>query len=161
MLGLARDGVLAARPSRISNRCFFNLPGLNAGSNSSQSSGLTRYKESKVLPCVLESQPISCAVFMTVFRFSQRQMYDVVKDVKSYPTFLPYCLGAVVSSSRELANRDLLMLATLTVGIFPFKVSYESKVTCRPCEFVKVSIGQLYHYPRKPPISPWSPGRSS
>jgi len=74
-------------------------------------------------------------------------MYDVVKDVRSYPTFLPYCLDAVVSSSRELANRDLLMLATLTVGISPFKVSYESKVTCRPHEFVKAEAADTSSSP--------------
>ena len=82
--------------------------------------------------------------FMMRSSFSQRQMYDVVKDVRSYPTFLPYCLDAVVSSSRELANRDLLMLATLTVGVSPFKMSYESKVTCRPYEFVKVILPSLH-----------------
>jgi len=129
MLALARHGPLAARYTRLCDRSFFNLSGFNASSDAGQSSGVTRYKESKVLP------------------YSQRQMYDVVKDVRSYPTFLPYCLGAVVSSTQELANRDLLMLATLAVGISPFKVSYESRVTCRPYEFVKAEAADTSSSP--------------
>jgi len=118
MLLLSRHVSVTARIIRPAARHFFNLPGFKQGSDTS-SQAVVQFKESKILP------------------YTPKQMFDVVQDVRSYPEYVPYCIDAVVSSSRELANHDRLMLATLTVGISVFKVSYESKVTCRPFESVK------------------------
>ncbi|KAI3630600.1 hypothetical protein MIR68_012035 [Amoeboaphelidium protococcarum] len=68
---------------------------------------------------------------------SSRQFYDVVSDVNSYKTFVPYCTSSrIIYGSRRLMNREeaeVLKYAfkgVLGVGFKNSEGQYTSSVTC-------------------------------
>ncbi|KAF5331716.1 hypothetical protein D9611_007706 [Ephemerocybe angulata] len=106
-----------ARLSQVLPRCrrtFITLPDLSAfapGSSEPQ-----RYKERKVLP------------------YTQKQLYDVVSNVASYPKFVPFCSGSRILTHppKQTSDGKQVVEAELTVGFLAFKESYVSTVTCIP-----------------------------
>ena len=54
---------------------------------------------------------------------SPEQMFDLVSNVKSYPDFLPWCLG-----SRIISNDDNTLIADLIVGFQIYREKFRSKV---------------------------------
>ncbi|WP_159348840.1 type II toxin-antitoxin system RatA family toxin [Roseomonas harenae] len=56
--------------------------------------------------------------------YSQEQMFDLVADVRRYPEFLPWCVGAHVVSRTE--NE---LIADLTIGFKMFRETFRSRVT--------------------------------
>ncbi|KAJ3571429.1 hypothetical protein NP233_g3764 [Leucocoprinus birnbaumii] len=105
-------------------RPIFSLPDLSSMSPFGGQPDTQKYHERKILP------------------YSQRQLYDVVSDVASYPRFIPFCTGSRIL--RSLAPKPgfpgkLTMDAELTVGFLSFEESYVSKVTCVPDESVEAS----------------------
>ncbi|KAF9451686.1 hypothetical protein P691DRAFT_662643 [Macrolepiota fuliginosa MF-IS2] len=106
-----------------SRRTLFSLPDFSSLSPFGSQLDTQKYHERKILP------------------YSQKELYDVVSDVASYPRFVPFCTGSRILRSlvSELgpSSRKLTMDAELTVGFLSFKESYVSKVTCVPHESVK------------------------
>ncbi|KAF8868302.1 dehydrase and lipid transport-domain-containing protein [Mucidula mucida] len=68
--------------------------------------------------------------------FPPSDLYNIVSDVASYPTFIPYCTATRVLRTSE-RNGATLMDAEMTVGFMSFEESYVSKVTCKPHESVQ------------------------
>lgn len=56
-------------------------------------------------------------------RYTPEQMFDLVADVKRYPEFLPWCVGARIVSATPT---DLV--ADLTIGFKLFRESFRSNV---------------------------------
>ena len=59
-----------------------------------------------------------------VLRYSPEQMFDLVADVRRYPEFLPWCVGA-----RILSHTEGELLADLTIGFKMFRETFRSRVT--------------------------------
>lgn len=59
-----------------------------------------------------------------VLRYTPEQMFDLVADVRRYPEFLPWCVGARVLSSSETE-----LIADLTIGFKMFRETFRSRVT--------------------------------
>jgi len=58
---------------------------------------------------------------------NKRQLIDLVLDIESYPSFVPYCLDSKVYKKKE--KEDLIsIIADLTIGKGPFKATYKSDV---------------------------------
>jgi coenzyme Q-binding protein COQ10 len=58
---------------------------------------------------------------------NKKQLIDLVLDIESYPSFIPYCLHSKVYEKKE--KEDLiLIIADLTIGKGPFKATYKSDV---------------------------------
>ena len=55
------------------------------------------------------------------------QLIDLVLDIEKYPTFLPFCLDAIVHERKEQDDL-LIIIADLTIGKDPFKDTYKSDV---------------------------------
>ncbi|KAH7916087.1 dehydrase and lipid transport-domain-containing protein [Hygrophoropsis aurantiaca] len=111
----------AALSSRI-RRHFFTLPNLSSLSpfpESNESQEDQTYHERKILP------------------YRRSDLYRLVADVESYPSFVPYCTGSRILGQLTGQDRVVTMDAELTVGFLAFKDSYVSKVTCRPYESVE------------------------
>ncbi len=68
-----------------------------------------------------------------VLRYSPEQLFDLVADVRRYPEFLPWCVGARVFSSTEKE-----VVADLTIGFKLFRESFRSQVTLNRPERLKV-----------------------
>ena len=76
-------------------------------------------------------------------RYTRRQLYAIVSDVASYASFVPFCthsrvlrpLGPAPTPATPNAQE---MEAELTVAFLAFTERYTSRVTCVPCESVKV-----------------------
>jgi len=67
-------------------------------------------------------------------RYTPDQMFDLVADVRRYPEFLPWCVGARVVSQTETE-----LVADLTIGFKLFRETFRSRVQLdRPHE-VKVA----------------------
>ncbi len=55
------------------------------------------------------------------------QLIDLVLDIKSYPSFIPYCLNSKVYEKKE-EKGVISIIADLTIGKGPFKATYKSDV---------------------------------
>jgi ribosome-associated toxin RatA of RatAB toxin-antitoxin module len=78
-------------------------------------------------------------------RYTRRQLYAVVSDVASYESFVPYCTHSRILRPLALAPTPATpnaqqMEAELTVTFLAFTERYTSRVTCVPCESVKVCL---------------------
>ena len=78
-------------------------------------------------------------------RYTQKQLFDVVSDVSSYPKFLPFCSSSRVLTCppRQMPDGRQILEAELTVGFMAFKESYVSTVTCTPNKSVEVSVRKI------------------
>jgi coenzyme Q-binding protein COQ10 len=103
------------------------------------------YHERKTLPSVflLPSPWVLPFTFLSLARYTRRQLYAVVSDVDSYASFVPFCtrsrvirpLAPVPTPATPNAQQ---MEAELTVAFLAFTERYTSRVTCVPYESVKV-----------------------
>ncbi|KAI5893861.1 uncharacterized protein SCHCODRAFT_02700439 [Schizophyllum commune H4-8] len=112
---LLRPTTRAPCARALARRRIFSFPPLpEAFSNAPQT-----VHESKVLP------------------YTQKELYEVVSNVESYPRFIPYCSGSRILERPSHEDGKHFMKAELTVGFKPFNVSYTSHVTCIPHSFVE------------------------
>jgi coenzyme Q-binding protein COQ10 len=58
-----------------------------------------------------------------VLPFTEEQLFDMVADVRRYPEFLPWCVGA-----RIVSRTDQELIADLTVGFKMFRETFRSQV---------------------------------
>jgi len=58
-----------------------------------------------------------------VLRYTPEQMFDLVADVRRYPEFLPWCVGA-----RVLSRTEDELVADLTIGFKMFRETFRSRV---------------------------------
>ncbi len=56
--------------------------------------------------------------------YSPEQMFDLVADVRRYPEFLPWCVGAAI-----LARTETELTADMTIGFKKFRETFRSRVT--------------------------------
>jgi coenzyme Q-binding protein COQ10 len=56
--------------------------------------------------------------------YSANELFDVVADVKDYPSFVPWCSGARI---RKEDQHEII--ADLVIGFGPFQESFTSQVT--------------------------------
>lgn len=59
-----------------------------------------------------------------VLRYTPEQLFDIVADVRRYPEFLPWCVGA-----RVLSRTEAELTADLTIGFKVFRETFRSQVT--------------------------------
>jgi coenzyme Q-binding protein COQ10 len=59
-----------------------------------------------------------------ILRYTPDQLFDMVADVRRYPEFLPWCVGA-----RIISQTDKELVADLTIGFKMFRESFRSNVT--------------------------------
>ena len=78
----------------------------------------------------------------TILPYSAEELFDVVADVKDYPSFIPWCSGAHI---RHESRREVI--ADLVIGFGPFQDSFTSNVTLdRPHRIlVRAVVGPLEH----------------
>ena len=58
---------------------------------------------------------------------NKKQLIDLVLDIESYPSFIPYCLDSKVYEKKN--DEDFIsIIADLTIGKGPFKATYKSDV---------------------------------
>jgi coenzyme Q-binding protein COQ10 len=58
-----------------------------------------------------------------VLPYSQDQLFDMVADVRRYPEFLPWCVGA-----RIVTRTETELVADLTIGFKMFRETFRSQV---------------------------------
>ena len=58
-----------------------------------------------------------------LLRYTPEQMFDLVADVKRYPEFLPWCVGARIVSATPAE-----LVADLTIGFKLFRETFRSQV---------------------------------
>ncbi len=59
-----------------------------------------------------------------VLRYSPDQLFALVADVRRYPEFLPWCVGA-----RVISREETELVADLTIGFKLFRETFRSHVT--------------------------------
>ena len=58
---------------------------------------------------------------------NKKQLIDLVLDIESYPSFMPFCLDSKVYEKQE-KEEIISIIADLTIGRGPFKATYKSDV---------------------------------
>ena len=58
-----------------------------------------------------------------VLPFTQEQLFEMVADVRRYPEFLPWCVGA-----RVITRTEGELVADLTIGFKMFRETFRSQV---------------------------------
>lgn len=59
-----------------------------------------------------------------ILRYTPEQLFDMVADVRRYPEFLPWCVGARIVQATEAE-----LIADLTIGFKLFRETFRSQVT--------------------------------
>jgi coenzyme Q-binding protein COQ10 len=59
-----------------------------------------------------------------ILPYTPEQLFEVVADVRRYPEFLPWCVGA-----RIVSRTDTEIVADLTIGFKLFRETFRSQVT--------------------------------
>ncbi len=59
-----------------------------------------------------------------LLRYTPEQLFDLVADVRRYPEFLPWCVGA-----RVISRNENELVADLTIGFKLFRETFRSHVT--------------------------------
>jgi coenzyme Q-binding protein COQ10 len=59
-----------------------------------------------------------------ILPYTREQLFDVVADVRRYPEFLPWCVGA-----RIIAQSETELTADLTIGFKMFRETFRSQVS--------------------------------
>ena len=59
-----------------------------------------------------------------ILRYTPEQVFDMVADVRRYPEFLPWCVGA-----RIITKTETELTADLTIGFKMFRETFRSNVT--------------------------------
>jgi coenzyme Q-binding protein COQ10 len=84
--------------------------------------------------------------------YQAQQLYNVVADVASYPSFIPFCTGSrIIAKARhgDSSSSPESMDVELTVGFLSLKESYVSRVTCKP--FLSVEVSAVWSLPEYRP----------
>lgn len=68
-----------------------------------------------------------------VLRYTPEQMFNLVADVRRYPEFLPWCVGARIVSQTETE-----LVADLTIGFKMFRETFRSRVALERPHAVRV-----------------------
>ena len=68
-----------------------------------------------------------------ILRYTPEQLFDMVADVRRYPEFLPWCVGA-----RVISHKDGELVADLTIGFKMFRETFRSQVTLERPQHVHV-----------------------
>jgi coenzyme Q-binding protein COQ10 len=68
-----------------------------------------------------------------LLRYTPEQLFDIVADVRRYPEFLPWCVGA-----RILERKEEALTADLTIGFKVFRETFRSEVTLERPEHIHV-----------------------
>lgn len=58
-----------------------------------------------------------------VLAYTPEQLFDMVADVRRYPEFLPWCVGA-----RVISRTETELVADLTIGFKMFRETFRSHV---------------------------------
>ncbi|KIJ70014.1 hypothetical protein HYDPIDRAFT_77093 [Hydnomerulius pinastri MD-312] len=118
---LSQRALPTAYRGTYSSRTFFTLPNLSSLSPfpDTNEPETRTYHERKIFP------------------YRRSDLYQIVADVGSYPSFVPYCTGSRILQNKRGQGGATVMDAELTVGFLAFQESYVSKVTCRPHESVE------------------------
>ncbi|MGK9167161.1 type II toxin-antitoxin system RatA family toxin [Inquilinus limosus] len=69
-----------------------------------------------------------------VLPYTPQQLYELVADIESYPSFLPWCLGA-----RIRKREGNVLLADLVIGFKMIRERYTSRVTLTPGRQIDVA----------------------
>lgn len=68
-----------------------------------------------------------------ILRYTPDQLFDLVADVRRYPEFLPWCVGA-----RIVSQSDTELVADLTIGFKLFRETFRSRVQLDRAREVRV-----------------------
>jgi coenzyme Q-binding protein COQ10 len=68
-----------------------------------------------------------------ILRYTPEQLFDLVADVRRYPEFLPWCVGA-----RVLSRDEKELVADLTIGFKMFRETFRSHVALERPQLIHV-----------------------
>jgi coenzyme Q-binding protein COQ10 len=68
-----------------------------------------------------------------ILRYTPEQLFDMVADVRRYPEFLPWCVGA-----RVISRKEEELVTDLTIGFKMFRETFRSQVLLERPDHVHV-----------------------
>ncbi len=93
-----------------------------------------------------------CVTKKKICQIAPGDAFEIVKDFKQYPQFLPWCAGARLQSVRDLDNHTQELIADLIIKYKIFSETFTTKVICNPetydidIEYIKGPFNHLKSY---------------
>ncbi|KAL8725112.1 MAG: hypothetical protein Q9166_007554 [cf. Caloplaca sp. 2 TL-2023] len=88
--------------------------------------------------------PLQTLTASRILPYRQSDLYNIITDLPSYPSFLPYCKSSRItsrSSSDPSQNKQWPHTATLNVGWGPYDETFKSRIYCLPYRTVEACAG--------------------
>ncbi|KAI9884642.1 MAG: hypothetical protein M1823_003562 [Watsoniomyces obsoletus] len=114
---------------------------------SSPRNNISRHQRTFVTPSWPTELPTQTLTASRTLSYPAPLLYDIIADVNSYSTFLPYCTSSRVTRWSEPdtshpSQRRWPYQATLKVGWSSFEETVISRVYCQPYNIVEAVIGE-------------------
>ncbi|KAL8778266.1 MAG: hypothetical protein Q9213_007486, partial [Squamulea squamosa] len=88
--------------------------------------------------------PLQTLTASRILPYRQSDLYNIITDIPSYPSFLPYCKSAQItshSSPDPSQNKQWPHTATLNVGWGAIDESFTSRIYCLPYHTLEACAG--------------------
>ncbi|KAL9017289.1 MAG: hypothetical protein Q9185_005380 [Variospora sp. 1 TL-2023] len=103
--------------------------------------------------------PLQTLTASRILPYPSSVLYNLITDIPSYPTFLPFCASATISSTSQADpthHKRWPRTADLRIGWGAYNESFRSRIYCLPYHTLEACAGsaqtsipssQLPHYP--------------
>ena len=88
--------------------------------------------------------PVQTLTASRILPYPSRDLYNLIADIPSYPSFLPYCQSSRITSQSApdpIHNQRWPRTADLRVGWGPYEESFRSRVYCVPYTTLEACAG--------------------
>ncbi|KAL8851139.1 MAG: hypothetical protein Q9221_003942 [Calogaya cf. arnoldii] len=88
--------------------------------------------------------PLQTLQASRILPYRQRDLYKMIADIESYPSFLPYCKSSRItshSSPDPKHSENWPHTATLNVGWGPYDETFKSRIYCLPYHTLEAIAG--------------------
>ncbi|KAI4230040.1 MAG: hypothetical protein LQ349_006310 [Xanthoria aureola] len=88
--------------------------------------------------------PLQTLTASRILPYRQRDLYNIVADIPSYPSFLPYCKSSRITSHSHpdpTHSQNWPHTATLNVGWGPYDETFKSRIYCLPHHTLEACAG--------------------
>ncbi|KAL8764733.1 MAG: hypothetical protein Q9209_007900 [Squamulea sp. 1 TL-2023] len=88
--------------------------------------------------------PLQTLTASRILPYRQSDLYNIITDIPSYPSFLPYCKSAQITSNSSpdpSQNKQWPHTATLNIGWGAIDETFQSRIYCLPHHTLEACAG--------------------
>ncbi len=104
----------------------------------------THLSTTPIRPFTSALNPVQNLTASRILPYRQHDLYKIIADIPSYPSFLPYCKSSRITSHSEpdpKHSQKWPHIATLNVGWGPYDETFTSRIYCLPYHILEACAG--------------------